>query len=61
MKMDRHEIEQALIQLSYSQGSYGRLLRDIGHMPDHMREEFWSKMESKGFNDIIDVIMYFEM
>ena len=59
--MDRHEIEQALIQLSHAQGFYGRLLNEIGNLPDHMREEFWRNMESKRFNDIIDVIMYFEM
>ena len=59
--MDRHEIEQALIQLSHAQGFYGRILNEIGNLPDHMREEFWGGLESRRFNDIIDVIMYFEM
>lgn len=59
--MDRHEIEQALIQLSHAQGFYGRLLHDIGHMPDHVREEFWKKMEQRGFRDTLDIVMFFEM
>lgn len=59
--MDRHEIEQALIQLSHAQGFYGRVLNEIGNLPDHMREEFWKGLESKRFNDIFDIVMYFEM
>lgn len=59
--MDRHEIEQALIQLSHSKGLYGRILNEIGNLPDHMREEFWAKMESKGFEHIFDIVMFFEM
>lgn len=59
--MDRHEIEQALIQLSHAQGFYGRVLNEIGNLPDHKREEFWRMMESKGFKDVIDIIMFFEM
>ncbi len=59
--MDRHEIEQALIQLSHAQGFYGRLLYNIDCMPDHMREEFWMKMEQQRFRDTLDVVMFFEM
>lgn len=58
--MNRHEIEQVLIMLSHAQGFYGKLVHDIGRMPDHIREEFWTEMESKGFKDIIDIVMYFE-
>jgi hypothetical protein len=58
--MNRHEIEKVLIQLSHSQGSYGRLLRDISNMSDHEREEFWASLEQKGFKDAIDVVMHFE-
>lgn len=58
--MDRHEMEQALIQLSHAQGFYGRLLHNLGCLPDHIREEFWRDMEARGFRDVTDMIMYLE-
>ena len=49
--------------LSYSQGFYGRLLRDIGELkeyePEHF-EMFVEEIESQNFRTALDVVMYFE-
>lgn len=58
--MDRHEMEQALIQLSHTQGYYGRLLHNLSCLPDHIREEFWLNMEARNPRSIEDISALFE-
>lgn len=60
MNMNRHEMEQALIQMSHTNGFYGRLLHNLSCLPDHIREEFWLNMEARGAKDIVDLLMILE-
>lgn len=49
--------------LSYSQGFYGRLLRDIYELKRYepeMFEMFVDEIESKNFTNVLDIVMYFE-
>lgn len=46
--------------MARSQGSYGRLLRDIGNMNESDREEFWITLEAQNFADAIDVVLFIE-
>lgn len=58
--MNRKEIMNVLENLSYSQGFYGRLIRDIERMDEEDREAFWELLEEKDFHGPLDVVMYFE-
>lgn len=58
--MKRDEITRLFQSLARSQGSYGRLLRDIDNMNESDREEFWIELEARNFADAIDVILYIE-
>lgn len=49
--------------LSYSQGFYGRLLRDIYELKKYEPEMFAmfvDEIESQNFRTALDVVMYFE-
>lgn len=49
--------------LSYSQGFYGRLLRDIYELKKYEPEMFMmfvDEIESQKFTNTLDVVMYFE-
>ena len=49
--------------LSYSQGFYGRLLRDICELKKYepeMFEMFVDEIESQNFTNTLDIVMYFE-
>ena len=49
--------------LSYSQGFYGRLLRDIYELKEYEPEMFMmfvDEIESQNFTNALDVVMYFE-
>lgn len=49
--------------LSYSQGFYGRLLRDIYELKKYEPEMFAifvDEIESQNFKTALDVVMYFE-
>ena len=58
-----NDVIDVLVQLSYSQGFYGRLLRDIGELkkyePEHFKM-FVEEIESQNFRTALDVVMYFE-
>lgn len=58
--MKRDEITRLFQSLARSQGSYGRLLRDIDNMNESDREEFWIELETQNFRDDIDVILFIE-
>ena len=44
--------------LSYSQGSYGRLLRDIDNLEDYEKQDLIDQLPN--FKQPIDVILYIE-
>ena len=47
-------------ELSYSQGFYGRLLRDINELSKEELHDFAIEIESENFTSALDVVMYFE-
>lgn len=60
---DFNDVINVLIQLSYSQGFYGRLLRDISEIKEYEPERFElfiAEIESQEFTSPLDVVMYFE-
>lgn len=61
--LDFNDVIDIIHNLSYSQGFYGRLLRDIAELkkyePEHF-EMFVEEIESQNFRTALDVVMYFE-
>ena len=58
-----NDVIDVLVQLSYSQGFYGRLLRDIAETKKEAPEYFdmfVEEIESQNFRTMLDVVMYFE-
>lgn len=49
-----------IINLSRSQGFYGRMLRDIDEMTEEQQEEFWMTLENKNFKDSTEFINFIE-
>jgi len=58
--MSFDECIDLITELSYSQGFYGRLLRDIEDLDDDKLAEVKSVWEEKKFTNNIDFIMYLE-
>ena len=61
--MDREQIMQVIRNLAKSQGFYGRLLYNIQELQKNDHEEadkLLSVLEAQKFNDVLDVILYFE-
>lgn len=60
---DIEQVVEVIEMLSYSQGFYGRLLEDILYMEENEPDKYeFFKMiiESKGFENPVDVVMFFE-
>lgn len=61
--MGREQILQAIQELAYSQGFYGRLLRAFRELeeedPDRY-EEAMQVLEAQNFGDTVEMVMYFE-
>lgn len=55
--MDRHTLEQLLLQASRTCGSLGR---DLGPIPDHVREELLRMAEAGSIRDAVDVLAFLE-
>ena len=57
------DVIDIIITLSYSQGFYCRLLKDLEALRNY-NEEAWNdfviEIESQKFTSMLDVIMYFE-
>ena len=63
MIMKRNDILSAIQELAYSQGFYGRLLRDImniKHEDEDRYEEIMEELEAQNFSDTLDMVMFFE-
>ena len=58
--MTAKDVINVIEELSYSQGFYGRLLRDIKGLNAKDFREFCRVMEEQNFRDIIDVVLFFE-
>lgn len=58
--MNRDDIMAGFRSLAASQGFYGRLIRNIEEASDKDRERFWTEMESRGFTDMVDVVLFIE-
>lgn len=60
---DVDDVIDVVESLSYSQGFYGRLLRDIIYMKEYEPEkfrEFEDLIELAKLKDPVDVVMFFE-
>ena len=60
---DFNDVLNIISDLSYSQGVYGRLLRDIYELMEYEPERFdmlVEEIENANFRNSLDVIMYFE-
>ena len=57
------DVIDIIITLSYSQGFYGRLLRDLEELRNE-DEEAWERfvgiVEDKEFTSALDVVLFFE-
>ena len=57
--MNRDEILNILSNLAKSQGTYARLYNQLSDGSEDS-EKFLTLMESQGFNDFVDIIMWLE-
>ena len=57
--MNRDEILNILSNLAKSQGTYARLYNKLSDGSEDS-EKFLTLMESQGFNDVVDIIMWLE-
>lgn len=58
-----NDVINILIELSHSQGFYGRLLRDLSEIKEYEPERFElivAEIESQNFTSPLDVVLYFE-
>lgn len=58
-----NDVINILIELSHSQGFYGRLLRDLSEIKEYEPERFElivTEIESQNFTSPLDVVLYFE-
>jgi len=58
--MTAKDVINVIEELSYSQGFYGRLLRDIKSLNAEDFREFCRVMEEQNFRDSLDVVLFFE-
>ena len=57
--MNREQILEVFRNLAYSQGFYGRLLRDI-YSDEEWGNEYLNHLESQCFKTDLDLILYIE-
>jgi hypothetical protein len=58
--MNREQILATFRSLAMSQGFYGRLLEQINSVDEEAREAFLSDLESRNFQDPVDLAMWIE-
>lgn len=56
--MTKEELKNLIKSLAQSQGSYGRLLRNIEESDNS--EEIWQYLEDKNFKDALDFVLFIE-
>lgn len=60
MSMNREQILFEIEHLARSQGFYGRLLKQINNLSPDLREDVLSELENQQFEDVLDMIFFFE-
>ena len=58
--MKRNEIMATFRMLARSQGSYGRIVSQLGSLNEDDYDNVMSKLEAQNFSDAVDLIMYIE-
>lgn len=61
--MKRNDILNAIQELAYSQGFYGRLLRDIMELKRENEDSYemlMQELEDQYFSDRLDMVLFFE-
>ena len=61
--MKRNDILNAIQELAYSQGFYGRLLRDIMELKRENEDSYemlMQELEDQHFSDRLDMVLFFE-
>lgn len=60
---DVEQVIEVVQMLSHSQGFYGRLLKEINYIKDYEPEKFETfkeVIEAQGFENPVDVVLFFE-
>lgn len=60
MAMTAKQCYDGICTLSKGQGFYGRIKEQIDNLTEESRKEFDKEMEKHKFNDIMDMIFFFE-
>ena len=58
--MNKTQIMETINTLAKSQGLYCRIKQSIEEMEEEQRNVFLDHLAQQGFNDPIDLVMYFE-
>lgn len=61
--MKRNDILNAIQELAYSQGFYGRLLRSIMELKRENEDSYemlMQELEDQHFSDTVDMVLFFE-
>ena len=61
--MKRNDILDAIQELAYSQGFYGRLLRSIMELKRENEDSYemlMQELEDQHFSDTVDMVLFFE-
>lgn len=61
--MKMNDIMNVIVDLSFSQGFYGRLYRDIMELKSNSPSDYdllVEELEGQNFKDALDVVLYFE-
>ena len=61
--MKRNDILNAIQELAYSQGFYGRLLRDIMELKRENEDSYemlMQELEEQNFGSTLDMVLFFE-
>ena len=58
--MKRNEIMSTIKSLSYAQGYYGRLYRNIMEMEEDRRELLFRTLETQNFRDAVSLVLFLE-
>lgn len=58
--MNKTQIMETINNLAKSQGLYSRIKQSIAEMGEEQRNLFLDHLVQQGFNDPVDLVMYFE-
>ena len=58
--MKKEEILNSIKMLANQQGFYGRILNTLEEMDESERNNVLQLLEEQNFQDVVDMVMYFE-